>query len=291
MTSSSETIPVISSIGALSACYDAWLCDIWGVMHNGESSFSDAVLACTRFREQGGTVVLISNSPRPSDAVARQLADIGVPEASYDAIVTSGDTTRNELLVRKDQSVFHLGPERDKPLVNGLDLQLVGLENASFVLCSGLYDDSTETPDDYAEMLSLMKQRGLPMLCANPDIQVERGHRLIYCAGALAAAYEQLGGEVIYTGKPHQPIYDRALSTIRDLRRQETRRERILCIGDGIKTDIKGAVESGFDAVFIASALHIDDVRTNGLLDPAVVTAAFSGTGMTPVAAQKTLKW
>lgn len=286
-----DTIPVLESVAPLAGHYDAWLCDIWGVMHNGERPYMDAARACIRFREDGCRVALISNSPRPCGPVARQLEQIGVPAETYDAIVTSGDTTRHELAARRNKPLFHLGPARDKPLLEGLDLKLAGFEEASYVLCSGLYDDLTETPDDYAQTLSRMKERGMVMVCANPDIQVERGHRLIYCAGALAAAYEKLGGKVIYTGKPHKPIYDAAIARIRELTGEETPLERILCIGDGIRTDMAGAAAAGMDALFIASALHIEGAENDGPLEPAVVAAAFSGTGIVPVAAQKSLKW
>lgn len=291
MNVANDAVPVLESIAPLAARYDAWLCDVWGVMHNGERPFMDAANACIRFREGGGRVVLISNSPRPCGPVAQQLADVGVPAESYDAIMTSGDTTRHELAARKVEPVFHLGPPRDKPLLEGLDLNLTDFDKASYVLCSGLYDDLTEVPDDYAEMLSQMKQRHMLMVCANPDIQVERGNRLIYCAGALAAAYEELGGKVIYAGKPHRPIYDAAIARIRELTGVEIPLERILCIGDGLKTDMAGAAAAGMDALFIASGLHIESTDNNGPLVSAEVAALFSGTAVKPIAAQKSLKW
>lgn len=291
MTAAQDTIPVIASVAPLAKRYDAWLCDIWGVVHNGEQPYMEAADACIRFREQGGIVVLISNSPRPFEAVARQLAGIGVPQGCYDAIVTSGDTTRQVLAGRKDEPLFHLGPGRDKPLLEGLDVRVVDLEHAAYVLCSGLYDDLTETPDDYAEMLSGMKARELPMVCANPDLQVERGDRLIYCAGALAAAYEQIGGEVLYTGKPHPPIYELALARIRAVKGAGVSRSRVLCIGDGIKTDMVGAMAAGMDALYIASALHMEGSDGDEPLDAGELQSAFAGLGMRPVAAQKRLRW
>lgn len=291
MNDSLATIPVLQSVSTLAKAYDVWLCDIWGVMHNGEAPFAAAGDACFRFREQGGTVILVSNSPRPYGAVSRQMAEIGVPEASFDAVVTSGDTTRQVLLQRKDQSVFHLGPARDAPLLQGLDVKLEDMENADYVLCTGLYDDLTETPENYAAMLARMRERNLQMVCANPDIQVERGNRLLYCAGALAAAYAELGGEVIYTGKPHAPIYDRACELVNEARGQETARTRILCIGDGIKTDMAGASAAGMDALFISSGLHIDRLSADTPLTQKMLETAFSGTRMRPVAAQAGLKW
>lgn len=291
MSQTLSTVPVLASIASLAGQYDVWLCDIWGVMHNGESPFRDAADACVRFRGQGGTVVMISNSPRPGGPVARQMAEIGVPEGSYDAIVTSGDTTRQVIAERSETPVFHLGPERDKPLLKGLDVRLGGLENAGYVLCSGLFDDLTETPDDYADILKEMRSRALPMVCANPDIQVERGNRLIYCAGALAAAYAELGGEVIYTGKPHAPIYDRACELVGELRSGEPTRSRMLCIGDGLKTDMAGAAAAGMDAVFIASGLHIGDAGAREGLTSQQLERVFAGMSMRPVAAMNGLRW
>ncbi len=290
MSNAQNTIPILSSIAELDGRYDAWLCDIWGVLHNGESPFADAVEACCTFRDRGSTVVLISNSPRPYGAVARQLEGIGVPQSAYDAIVTSGDMTRQVLIERKGQPFFHLGPERDKAIFQGLDVLIVDLEQAQFVLCSGLYDDLTETPDDYHELHAQFRTRELPMVCANPDLQVERGDRLIYCAGALAAEYEKLGGDVLYTGKPHRPIYDMAVVRIEEAKGSEVPRARILCIGDSIKTDIAGASAAGMDAFFVASALHIEGANDEVPLSAAVLSELFSGSAVRPVAAQKSLK-
>ena len=286
-----DTIPVISSIGSIADSYDAWLCDIWGVLHNGERPFVEADHACRTFREHGGSVVLISNSPRPGDSVSQQLAQVGVSRESYDAIVTSGDTTRHVLAERSSDPLFHLGPDRDKPLLDGLELRLVDADGADFVLCSGLYDDLTETPEHYAELLSRLRARDLEMVCANPDIQVERGNRLIYCAGALADAYEKLGGRVIYTGKPHAPIYEMAIGQIAQVKGREVAPDRILCIGDSLKTDITGAAEAGMDVVFVASALHIEGTHDDTPLTEEALSLVFANFAARPVAAQKRLQW
>lgn len=291
MVNSLDAIPVLPSLAPLIDKYDAWLCDIWGVLHNGEQPFAGAVDACIRYRAQGGVVILVSNSPRPCHGVARQLAEIGVPTDCYDAIVTSGDTTRQALEARKGMALFHLGPGRDKPLLEGLDVRVTDLEQAEYVLCTGLYDDETETPEDYADMLGRMRERDLLMICANPDIQVERGNKLAYCAGALAAAYADLGGEVLYTGKPHPPIYDRACEFVRDTKGGEVPRARILCIGDGILTDIAGAASAGMDAVYVASGLHINGDNGNGSLNPDELETAFADDRPRPIAAQSRLSW
>ncbi|MDA7947342.1 MAG: TIGR01459 family HAD-type hydrolase [Hyphomicrobiaceae bacterium] len=289
--SARDSIPVVPSIEPVADRYEAWLCDIWGVLHNGVQPFNNAEHACCTYRKKGGTVVLISNSPRPGHAVRKQLAEIGVSEDAFDAIVTSGDTTRHVLAERKSEPVFHLGPQRDKPLLDGLDLQLVDLEDASLVLCSGLYDDLRETPDDYADMLSKMLERGLEMVCANPDIQVERGNRLIYCAGALAEAYGKRGGKVIYTGKPHPPIYEMAMGRVAEARGEVLMPERILCIGDSVKTDVAGASAAGMDVLFVASALHIEASHDETPLSEEALQNVFADSAVMPIAAQKRLTW
>ncbi len=291
MTPAPQEIPILSSIAELADRYDAWLCDIWGVMHNGERPFPDAVDACQRFRKGGGIVVLISNSPRPRGRVERQLDQIGVPSASYDAIVTSGDITRDLLSEKQREPVFHLGPERDRPLFEGLDVELDDLERANYVLCSGLFDDLSETPGDYADLLARIKSRDLPMICANPDLMVEKGNQLIYCAGALAAAYEKLGGAVVYTGKPHKPIYQLALARIAGLKGVEVGCAEILCIGDGVMTDMAGAFAAGMDALYIASTLHLDAANADTPLDAGTISALFCESDAKPVAAQKSLIW
>ncbi|MGC1712737.1 MAG: TIGR01459 family HAD-type hydrolase, partial [Methyloceanibacter sp.] len=256
MTLTAPEIPVVASIKDIGSRYRAWLVDIWGVMHNGHRAFACAVAATQSFREQGGIVVFLSNSPRPSPGVQEQLSRLGVPPACYDATVTSGDLTRHELAKHKHPRVFHLGPARDLPIFAGLDLSLVPREQAELVVCSGLFDDETETPDDYVKLLQELAVKKLPMICANPDHLVERGDKLVYCAGALAAIYEKLG-VVVYAGKPHPPIYELALETIANLTGSNVAKGEVLAVGDGVNTDIAGAAKLGIDAVFVASGLHV----------------------------------
>jgi HAD superfamily hydrolase (TIGR01459 family) len=287
-------IPVIDSVKDLGARYAAWLVDIWGVMHNGRRAFPQAVAATRAFRQQGGIVVLISNSPRPSPSVQEQLRHLGVPDDAYDATVTSGDLTRHELGKHKGATVYHLGPERDRPIFHGLDVKLGPAEKAGLVVCSGLFDDETETPDDYAELLRALAARKLPMICANPDHLVERGDRLVYCAGALAALYERLGGSVVYAGKPYAPIYRLALETIGRLAGREVKRSEVLAIGDGVNTDIAGAAGVGIGSVFVASGLHMP-ANSGGdaggdALDPSHLAELFAQAGR-PLAAMPALVW
>jgi len=250
-------IPILSSIAELSCTCDAWIVDIWGVMHNGVRAFSAAGEACRRFRRGGGIVVLLSNAPRPFRAVVHQLAALGVDPESYDGGLTSGDVTRGLLEAWSGRSLLHIGPERDKGLFEGLAARLTTPDAAEAIVCSGLWDDTCETPANYEALFEAFAARRLPMLCANPDLVVERGNKLVYCAGALAALYAEKGGEVIYAGKPHLPIYDYTFAALERLAGSTLARERILAIGDGIDTDLLGAHRAGLRSVFIASAVHL----------------------------------
>lgn len=290
MTDATPAIPIIDSVKDIGARYRAWLVDIWGVMHNGQAAFPSASAAAHRFRESGGIVVLLSNSPRPSPEVQEQLRHFGVADEAYDATVTSGDLTRHELAKYPGARVFHLGPERDRPIFAGLDVALAGPKEADLVVCSGLFDDDTETPEDYAVLLRSLAAQDLPMICANPDHMVERGNQLIYCAGALAAVYEDFGGKVVYAGKPHAPVYERALEMIAQLAGEPVGRDQILAIGDGVKTDIAGASNLGIDAVFVASRLHV--LGEGGeALDAPHLNKLFAQTARRPIAATRALDW
>ncbi len=213
--------PFTTHFSTLAPAYDVVLCDVWGVVHNSVVAFSDACTALARFRRQGGTVVLITNAPRPAEVVMALLDGLDVPRAAYDAIVSSGDVTRAVIAARAGESAFHVGPARDVPIFDGL-APLAPLASADYVVCSGLFDDTTETPQDYIALIAAMRERGLTMVCANPDIVVERGDKLVYCAGAIADLYAAAGGNVVYAGKPYRPIYEQALSVARAVRGRET---------------------------------------------------------------------
>src|ERR1700736_3811621 len=224
---------------------DVVLSDIWGVVHNGLESFPEACEALHRFRGQGGTVILITNAPRPADSVQRQLRKLGVADEIYDAIVSSGDLTRHFGAERAGQSVFWLGPERDNSIYRGLDPVFAPLQQADYIVCTGLFDDETETAEDYRAMMLQARERKLPLICANPDIVVERGDRLIYCAGAIAELYRELGGEVIFYGKPHRPIYERAMELAAERQSHAIQLNRVLAIGDSGRTDLAGGPRVG----------------------------------------------
>jgi HAD superfamily hydrolase (TIGR01459 family) len=279
-------IPVVDRIAPFAADTAGWLVDIWGVMHDGVHPFEAACDACRRFRQAGGLVVLLSNSPRPRASVAAQLDRIGVPRASWDAIVSSGDIARALIEPYAGRSVVHLGPERDLAIFAGIEVERVGPERAEAVVCTGLFDDERETPDDYAETLASCAARSLPMICANPDVTVERGGRLVYCAGALARAYERLGGNVAYAGKPHPPIYEAAFALIEGLKPGGAEPARLLAIGDGVNTDIAGAAAAGVRSVFVASGVHV-----TGGLDGAALEALFPPGAPRPIAAMRRLAW
>ena len=257
-----DPIPLIDGLGALSGRYDAILCDIWGVLHNGRDAFRPASEALAAFRRSGGTVVLITNAPRPNPIIRDQALAFGVAPEAFDAVVTSGDVSIGMIVARGAAPLYHIGPPRDLALIAAVEARggvapaLVGPEAATYLLCTGLFDDSTETPDDYAERLAAYAKRRLPMICANPDLVVHRGHKLLYCAGALAELYEALGGETIYAGKPHRPIYKAALERIAALRGAPVAPARTLAIGDALRTDLAGASAAGLDALFVADGIH-----------------------------------
>jgi HAD superfamily hydrolase (TIGR01459 family) len=272
--------------------YDVLLCDVWGVIHNGIAAFPAACDALTRFRSGGGTAILITNAPRAGEAVARILDRLSVPRDAYDAITSSGDVTRGIVAARRGASVFHLGPQRDLSIFTGLDVTFAPLERADYVVCSGLFDDTTETPESYRGMLAAMRARSLFMVCANPDIVVERGDKLVYCAGALADAYAALGGEVLYCGKPHAPIYDAALATAAGLRGgRAADRKRVLAIGDSVRTDLTGAQAFGLDYMFVTSGIHADDYGSRDAPDLAALNTIFSAAGVKPRAIMLGLVW
>jgi HAD superfamily hydrolase (TIGR01459 family) len=284
-------IPILAGLSDIAADYDALLCDVWGVLHDGREAFRPAVDALCRFRAAHGPVILLTNAPRPVVDVESMLQRVGVPPECYDAILSSGVLARDDVEKRiavagRTLKVYHLGPDRDGGVLDGLDIERVDVAAAEVVLCTGLYDDDTETADDYAGLFREMRGRDLIMLCANPDIVVQRGDKLIWCAGALAEAYEKVGGKVMYYGKPHPPIYDASLAVATNLARRDIRRP--LAIGDGADTDIKGANRAGIDALFVAQgihAAHLGNLTAEGLAQLFVVPNAH------PKAAIAALVW
>jgi HAD superfamily hydrolase (TIGR01459 family) len=286
-------IPALASLAEVAERFDVILCDVWGVLHNGVVAFAPASEALTRFRAGGGAVVLISNAPRPNHAVLRMLDKLGVPRTAFDAIVTSGDLSRAAIADRPGQTVYHLGPQRDHSLFEGLDVRFGGIAEADYVVCSGFFDDDRETVEDHQEALERMRARDLLMICANPDLVVERGDRLIPCAGAIAEAYEAIGGRVVQTGKPHRPIYEAALEQAAQLRDgAHAPHARVLAIGDAIRTDIAGAHALGIPALFVTRGIHAADLTPpDGTTDEARVRDWLAAQAVQPQAFTDRLAW
>lgn len=247
---------LISGLREIAPDHDALICDVWGVVHDGSRHHPAAADALYRFKEKHGPVVLLTNAPRVPAEVAAQCASYGLPPDCYDAIVSSGGAAREELARRsaaRTLSLHYIGPDRDLPMIEGLDIRRTEIAEADVSLAIGLRDDMTETPADYGNELAAMKARGLTMLCANPDLVVYRGTKLVYCAGALARDYEALGGQAIYYGKPYLPVYQAALAAAGNPKRP-------LAVGDGLLTDIKGANAAGLDVLFIADGVHGEEI-------------------------------
>lgn len=261
----------IANFREISSNYDVVLCDVWGVLHNGVAAYAEASTALRAARREGLTVVLITNSPRPAPSVIEQLEMIGVADETYDRIVTSGDVTR-ALIAKGPKRVFLLGPERDRALLDGLGVETVGANQADVVVCTGFFDDETETPDDYRDMLAAFARRSVPMICANPDLVVERGHKMIPCAGAIAAAYDRIGGETAVAGKPHRPIYEASIAAARELR-GKINLDRAIAIGDGMPTDVRGALDYGLDLLYISHGIHAREYVVEGRIDEAALGA------------------
>jgi HAD superfamily hydrolase (TIGR01459 family) len=275
----------------LASRYDAVLCDVWGVVHNGVAAYADACDALARFRAGGGTAILISNAPRPREWVVRSLDRLAVPREAYDGLVTSGDVTRAFLTGHPGDTVFLIGPERDHTIFDGLPIKFGALEVADYCVCTGLFEDERETPDDYADILARLRARNLFMVCANPDLVVERGDRLVYCAGAIADRYAHLGGGVLYGGKPHPPIYQEAFAQIAAIRGKDVPRARVLAIGDSVRTDLTGATQAGIDCLFVTAGIHAEELGGRHAPDTNALAAIFADAGAAPKAVMHRLVW
>jgi HAD superfamily hydrolase (TIGR01459 family) len=283
-------IPILKRLADWQERYDVIFSDVWGVVHNGLAPHEPAGEALSRFRDAGGVVVMISNAPRPAWSVERQLDAIGVRRSAYDAVVTSGDVTQRLALAQPERRCLHIGAERDLPLFEGLAVERVPLEDAAFVICTGLVDDETETAEDYRPLLERIRARGLAMICANPDLVVERGHRLLPCAGAIAALYEELDGEVIQAGKPHRPIYEATYAKAAERLGHAPDKSRILAIGDAIRTDVVGAAAFGIDCLFLSYGIHAGELHgQDGLLSEAQLATFMETQAVRPKAAMRHL--
>lgn len=249
---------IVASLSEIAPQYDVLFCDLWGCVHNGIKAFPAAVAALQQFRRGGGQVCLMTNAPRPARHVESAFGRLGIADDAWDVIVTSGDAAQDAMYAGVvGQRIWHLGPDKDDgffeaPADNpdAAQIERVALEEADGIVCTGPFDETSDIPEDYRARFMIARERGLKLLCANPDIVVDVGETRIYCAGALAAFYEELGGTSLYFGKPHPPIYDLA-------RRRLAMKDdaRVLVLGDGINTDILGAVSENIDSVFITGGL------------------------------------
>lgn len=304
MSSVIETgpVPVLSGLSQIASGYDVVLSDIWGVVHNGREHFPDACTALRRFREKGGVVVLVTNAPRPFPPVLEQLRMLGVPRDCFDEVVTSGDVTLNFVAAHGMKPVHHIGPPRDLTFFEIMQEQLghrppsVALDDADYVLCTGLFDDD-HALECYDPTLETMRARGMELICANPDLVVHVGDHMLWCAGAIAERYSQMGGKVLQAGKPFAPIYDRALELAAAKLGAAAVESRVLAIGDAIRTDVKGACDHGLDAVFVTSGIHRDELHPQaqpgapGAMDVAAMRRLVSEAGLRPIGAMPALAW
>ena len=286
-----STPAIIDHCATLIERYDVLLCDVWGVVHDGRRAFDEANVALAGFRARGGTVILVSNAPTPSDNVARVLDDKGVAREAWDAIVSSGDLALAHIRARGWRQLHHIGPaRRDRAFFEALGTPSAPIEEAEALACTGLVDDRNETAEHYRRRLETAGARGLPLVCANPDLVVHVGQDLLPCAGALGSLYEAIGGEVVWAGKPFPIAYETALAEAARVRGADVPRARVLAIGDSIRTDLAAAAGAGVDALFITSGIHRDEVLSGGRIMADRLAHLFPADGPPAVAAATALR-
>lgn len=284
--------PIITGCGPLLGRYDVLFCDVWGVVHDGQRAISVSNDALARFRQNGGTVILLTNAPQPETRVAEILDERAVRRDAWDAIVTSGEIALEHVRMGGHHQVYHIGPaERSQPLMAKLPALTGNLATADAIVCSGLIDDHRETAEDYRAQLAVALERKIPFICANPDLWVHVGAKLLPCAGLIGALYAEMGGEVIWAGKPHKPVYDAAFARAELLRGAPPKPSRVLAVGDALRTDLAGAAAAGIDALFIASGIHRVEAMTAGAIEPAKLAKLFADNPVAAIAATAALAW
>jgi HAD superfamily hydrolase (TIGR01459 family) len=288
-------IPILTGLAPMADNYDLFIIDLWGVIHDGIAVYPAAADCLRRLHQRDARVVLLSNTARPGDLIADSLGELGVEADLYDWLLTSGDVTAGAVAEGTyggggdaGPAYFHLGPERCRPTLEACGGREVALDDAELLICTGLFNDETEQPEDYADLLKLAAARGLTMICANPDIAANRGEKIVPGAGALAAFYEELGGTVQRFGKPSPRIYDRVFAES-----PEIPRSRAVMIGDGLPTDIRGARQAGIDAVWIGGGIHAAalEMGLEGQLDSDKVQDLARQTGEHPKFIMPWLRW
>lgn len=282
---------IIDRAGALFGRYDVLLSDVWGVVHDGLRAYAGCGEAFARFRQAGGTVLLLSNSPMPSAWVARVLDEKGVRRDSWDAIVSSGDVALAHVAGRGYARVLHIGIDRDLPLLDAMPAKRCTFDEAQAIVCTGLFDDRRETAESYRPLLQRALARRLPLVCANPDFMVDVGGELLPCAGIVAQLYEAMGGDVFWAGKPYAPVYALAMNTLAAMRGEMPERDRVLAIGDAVRTDIAGAAGAGIASMFIAQGIHRDEVLRAGKIDASALATLLAQQTVAPVAAMTGVVW
>ena len=280
---------IIPALSEISAQYDALFVDLWGCVHDGVTAYPEAIAALQAYRKSGGIVILVTNSPKPREGVAAQLGQFGVPADAYYSIASSGDSARSAMFRGMvGEKVYFMGEwTRDSGFFDPIEIindpahiTSVPLQEAEGIVCCGPFDPMADPAVNRADFL-YAKQKGMKLLCANPDIVVDRGEVREWCAGALAALYTEMGGESLYFGKPHPPIYDLARRRLNALA-NKVDSSRILAIGDGIHTDIQGAQGEDIDSLFITGGLAASETKTKDQPDADALEAFVTKQMITP---------
>jgi HAD superfamily hydrolase (TIGR01459 family) len=292
-----QQIPLIDGVAALAARYDGWILDLWGVLHNGQQPYPGVVDCLQRLKRAGKRLVILSNAPRRVDAVVVRIGEIGIPPDAYDAVFTSGEDAWRHLRQRGEAGAepfyrdlgrrcFHLGPDRDRGLMTDVPIDVVQeIAAADFVLATGVIERE-DTLEQYDARLRQMRARGLPMICANPDLVVVNAGKRELCAGALAQRYEELGGTARYHGKPYASTYEEVFGLLPGIAKR-----RILAVGDSLRTDMAGAKAAGIAGLLILGGIHAEEFALSGRSDAGRVAEACRREGVAPVAAASGFHW
>ncbi|MGJ8529531.1 TIGR01459 family HAD-type hydrolase [Maritalea sp.] len=276
-------------LSALSDMFNVAFCDVWGVLHNGERVHQSAVKALQNFRRSGAAVILVTNAPRPSNEIVTELLAMGVPQDAFDALVSSGEVTRDLIATYQGKTIYRLGPQSDDGLFDGIDVKFGPLDQADAIVCSDL--EYGRTPEDYTSEIQDWKTRSLPFICANPDKFVEIGDQLIYCGGALADLYEEVGGDVIMAGKPFPPIYEKAAQLALQTRGIDLKDQKVIAIGDSARTDATGAAKIGAGFLFISGSIHAHELGELNAPDEAEIEKLLAPTGANSMGYSPFLEW